>query len=206
MEKEAAPLIAAGEFSRREIFSKSVYDGVCFKEKVTVVISGVGKANAAAGVQIALFLGAKEIINFGFAGGLHKGLEVGGIYSVTSAVQYDYDLTQLNGKPVGTLDGRDTNFLPIDTPTIFAPARLGTGDRFNDSPVDHELLLSLGADVRDMEGGAMAQICLQCGVPFRSYKIVSDVYGSGSTTEQYLKNIALCTETIRRELPKIINA
>lgn len=207
MEKEAAPLVAAGEFKKRELFGKTLYEGELFGKKTAVLICGVGKANAAAGAQIAISLGADEVVNLGVAGGLHAGLKVGKIYSISAAVQYDFDISQLDGKPVGTLDGWDSNFIPLRTPEIFPAMRLGTGDRFNDSPADHELLTkALGADIRDMEGGAIAQICAECGVKCSSFKVISDVYGSGSTTEQYLKNLEICAKTLEKELKTIAEA
>ena len=55
-----------------------------------------------------------------------------------------------------------------------------------------------------MEGGAIAQVCMHAGVKCYAYKIISDIAGSGSTTEQYLKNLSLCSETLKRELKKIV--
>lgn len=207
MESEAAPLLSAGEFLRRKIYGKPLYEGALFGKKVGVIICGVGKVNAAAGAQTAISLGADEIVNVGVAGGLHDALKVGNIYSISAAVQYDFDLTQLDGKPIGTLDGRDTNYIPLQTPAIFPLMKLGTGDRFNDSPVDHELLVkTLGADVRDMECGAIAQVCSDNGVKCSSFKIISDIYGSGSTTEQFSKNLELCANSLKNNLKTIVEA
>ena len=41
-----------------------------------------------------------------------------------------------------------------------------------------------------MEGGAIVQAAKSAGVPVYSFKAISDVAGSGSTTDQYLKNRA----------------
>lgn len=207
MEKEAAPILAAADFTKRELFGKTLYEGELFGKECAVIICGVGKVNAAAGALLAVTLGADEVVNIGVAGGLHSGLEVGGVYSVSAAVQYDFDISQLDGKPVGTLDGREENYIPLQTPAVYPAMRLGTGDRFNDSAADHDLLTkTLGADVRDMEGGAIAQVCSDCGVKCSIYKIISDVYGSGSTTEQYLKNLEICANSLRRELQRIAEA
>ena len=86
----------------------------------------------------------------------------------------------------------------------FPRRALGTGDRFNDSPVDHALLLELGCDVREMEGSAIAQVCKYAGVPFVSVKAISDVYGLGSTTEQYKKNCALAILNLKAHLREIL--
>ncbi|MDE7265763.1 MAG: 5'-methylthioadenosine/adenosylhomocysteine nucleosidase, partial [Clostridia bacterium] len=59
------------------------------------------------------------------------------------------------------------------------------------------------ADIRDMECGAIAHVCMHAKIPCRSFKIISDLAGSGSTTEQYLKNLSICFETLTKELKNI---
>ncbi len=54
-----------------------------------------------------------------------------------------------------------------------------------------------------MECAAVAQVCAHAGVPLYACKIISDVAGSGSTTEQYLKNLSVCYETMKNQLEKI---
>ena len=39
---------------------------------------------------------------------------------------------------------------------------------------------------------------------FRAYKIISDLAGSGSTTEQYLKNLEKCAHTLENELENLV--
>lgn len=209
MEKEAAPVISALETERDFTFcGKRVLTGELYGQRVGIVICGIGKVNAACGTQIAIDeLGAEIIINLGVAGGLNGSLEVGNIYSVSSAVQYDYDLTQLNGTEIGTLDECKENYLPLCHVPCYPCKRLATGDRFNDSVQDYKLLTEfLNADIRDMEGGAIAQVCMHAGVKCYQFKIISDLAGSGCTTEQYFNNLSLCFETLKRELKNIAEA
>lgn len=206
MEKEAAPVTGEMQNTKRyEKHGKHVIYGTLYGEETAVIICGVGKVNAACGTQYAVDeLHADTIINVGFAGGLNGGVKVGEIYSVSEVVQYDFDLTQLNGTQIGTLDEFNENYLPLDICGGFPQKRLATGDRFNDSTADFLLLTkTLNADLRDMEGGAIAQTCIHANVKCREYKIVSDVAGSGSTTEQYLKNIAVCAQSLQKNLRKI---
>ena len=123
-------------------------------------------------------------------------------------MQYDFDLTQLNGGKQGTLDGETENFLPLFAPAAldFPRRALASGDRFNDSAADHDLLLSLGADIRDMEGAAIAQVCKYAGIPLVSVKAISDVYGAGSTTEQYKKNTARAMLNLKAFMGEIFAA
>ena len=208
MENEAEPIIRAMKAERNIVFcGKRILTGRLFGQKVGIVVCGVGKVNAACGTQIAVDeLGAEEIINVGVAGGLNSTLKVGEIYEISHAVQYDFDLTQLNGTAVGTLDECKDNYLPLYTPPVYPLKKIGTGDRFNDSPDDFKLLTKVvNADIRDMECGAIAQVCMHAKVKCLAYKIISDLAGSGSTTEQYLCNLSLCFSTLERELENIIS-
>lgn len=209
MESEAEVFLDEMETENiQTVFGKTVRFGRAFGKDVALVVCGVGKVNAAAGACAAVLKGADLVFNFGVAGGLNQKTEVAEVYLIEKAVQYDFDLTQLNGGKVGTLDEETDNFLPLFCPkSLDLPRRaLGSGDRFNDSPFDHELLLSLGADIRDMEGAAIAQVCKSAGVPFVSVKAISDVYGAGSTTDQFQKNLRFAMLNLKACLGEIFAA
>lgn len=207
MEKEALPILKNIEIEEDYSYcGKHVISGKLFNKPVSVVICGVGKVNAGCGAQIAVdLLKAYTVVNIGVAGGLNGGLTVGEIYAVSEVVQYDFDLTQLNGTEIGTLDECDKNYLPLTLlDGKFTAKRCATGDRFNDSKEDYNLLTqTLKADVRDMELGAIAQTCMHAGVKCVAFKIISDLAGSGSTTEQYLKNLTLCFTTLEKNLKEL---
>ena len=209
MDKEAEPVISAMEIeSDIKICGKRAVTGTIYGERCAVLVCGIGKVNAAAGTQIAIDrLNATQIINIGVAGGLNETLEVGKIYSISAAVQYDFDLADLNGTKIGTLDECEENYLPLDETDLYPLKKIATGDRFNDSKKDFILLTEeLKADIRDMECGAVAQVCMHAGVPCFAFKIISDLAGSGSTATQYKNNLKLCFETLNKELKNIITA
>lgn len=181
------------------LFGRRIVRGTLNGEDAFVVVSGVGKSNAAAATQLAIQeTGTKRIFNLGVSGGLDPAMRVGEIYEVADAVQYDFDLVQINGTEMGTLNERDTPFIPCRAEGRFAAKTLGTGDRFNDSADDSALLKKLGASLRDMEGAAIAHVCETAGVEFVSYKCISDVEGSGSMPEQYMENLKKCLEILTR--------
>lgn len=181
------------------LFGRRVVRGTLNGEYAFVVVSGIGKSNAAAATQLAIQeTGTKTIFNLGVSGGLDPAMKVGDIYEVSDAVQYDFDLVQINGTEMGTLNERDTPFIPCRAEGRFAAKTLGTGDRFNDSADDSALLKKLGASLRDMEGAAIAHVCETAGVEVVSYKCVSDVEGSGSMPEQYMENLKRCLEILTR--------
>ena len=209
MDNEAEPIVSAMKIERKFPFCrKKIFLGKLYGESVGVVVCGVGKVNAAIGTQIAVDeLGAETIINLGVAGGLNSGVCVGDIYSISHAVQYDFDLTAINGTEIGTLDECKTNYLPLAVSSAFSQKRIATGDRFNDSKEDYKLLTQvLKADIRDMECGAVAQVCMHAKVKCYAFKIISDLAGSGSTVEQYRNNLAVCFKTLSSELENIIKS
>lgn len=206
MDSEAEILLDQMEIENiQTMFGKTVHIGKAFGHDVLVVVCGVGKVNAAAGACAAIAKGADIILNFGVAGGLNDNTEVTEVYLIDKALQYDFDLTQLNGTKLGTLDGETENFMPLYCPAglDFPRRALGTGDRFNDSPIDHALLLELGCAIREMEAGAIAEVCKYAGVPLISVKAISDVYGTGSTTEQFKKNLKLALLNLKAHLGEI---
>ena len=86
----------------------------------------------------------------------------------------------------------------------FETKNLGTSDRFNDSPADYKLLTEeLDADIRDMEGGAIVQAAYAAELPVYSIKAISDLAGSGSTTEQFLRNKDRALSNLKAALPRI---
>ena len=104
---------------------------------------------------------------------------------------------------MGTLNEYTENYLALNTLDLpFEKRKLGTADRFNDSVADYKLLTEeLNADIRDMEGGAVVQAAYAAQLPVYSLKAISDVAGSGSTTEQYLVNKDKALVNLKAALP-----
>ena len=171
------------------------------REGDRMYICGIGKVNAAMATQRAIDEGAEEIINAGLCGGFGGEVEIGVTYEVTAAVEYDFDLAKLNGTRVGQLDERDTPFFECAHEGRLEGRILATGDHFNDSENDYHLIASeLGAQLRDMEGAAIAHVCERNGVRCRLYKCVTNIAGRGSMTGQYENNREKVLECLKNAL------
>ena len=109
----------------------------------------------------------------------------------------------MNGTSVGTLNEYTARELPLDRAgNAFPEALLATGDRFNDSLVDYRFLVEdVQADLRDMEGAAIAHVARRANVPLRALKAVSDVAGSGSTADQYHANLTHALKALSDAIP-----
>ena len=205
MQSEADILLEQMKITRSlTVSGKKVHVGMAFGKETAVCVCGVGKVNAALGAQILVSkFDARKLLNFGVAGGLNKGTELCAVYQIGEAVQFDFDLTQLNGTKIGTLDEYKENYLALNRFRASLPLKkLGTSDRFNDSPADYKLLTEeLKADIRDMEGAAIVQAAFSAELPVYSVKAISDVAGSGSTTEQFLINKDKALQNLKAYLP-----
>lgn len=192
MDNEAACVLdnLTDSLESRE-YGRRVVSGKLNGERVLVVISGVGKSNAAAATQFAIQSGADEILNLGVCGGFEPQMKIGDLYEVDRAVQYDFDLAQLNGTEIGVLNERTSPYIPMQTSGRYPAKTLATGDHFNDNTADLPLLAHLGVGLRDMEGAAIAHVCETAGVPCRALKCVTNVLGSGATG-QYAENLKHC--------------
>lgn len=209
MQSEAEILLDEMKIERSlTISGKQVFIGSAYGKQTAVCICGVGKVNAALGAQLLISkFDVKLLLNFGVAGGLNQDTELCNVYRISEAVQFDFDLVQLNGGKIGTLNEYEENYLPLnDLDFPFEKKRLGTSDRFNDSPADYRLLTEeLQADIRDMEGCAIVQAALCAKLPVYAFKAISDVAGSGSTTEQYLCNRDKALSNLKAYLPLIFD-
>ncbi len=207
MQSEADVLLDEMQIEQTVCLSeKSVHIGTAYGKKIALCVCGVGKVNAALGAQILIDKWqADTLLNFGVAGGLNKNTELCAVYQIESATQFDFDLVQINGTKIGTLNEYKENYLRVNELPVQLPKRkLGTADRFNDEPRDYKLLTEeLNADIRDMEGAAVVQAAHAAKLPVYMVKAISDVAGSGSTTEQFLQNRDRALTNLKATLPRI---
>ena len=209
MQSEADILLDEMRISRSlSVSGKKIHVGTAYGKNIAVCVCGVGKVNAALGSQILVSkFDVKKLLNFGVAGSLNKTTELCSVYQISAATQFDFDLVQLNGTKIGTLNEYEESYLSLNLlPAQFPKRKLATADRFNDSIDDYKLLTEeLNADIRDMEGGAVAQAAYAAQLPVYAIKAISDVAGSGSTTEQYLINKDKALTNLKALLPTIFD-
>lgn len=171
------------------------------KDGDRLYVAGVGKVNAASATQKAIDAGADEILNCGVAGGFDPAMKIADLFEIDRAVEYDFDLAQLNGTEVGVHNERTTPYFGLQTRGLFPARTLGSGDRFSDSQADLPVLARLGVTVRDMEGAAIAHVCEMNGVPCRILKCLSDVHGHGAMTDQYKANLSKALLSLAQAFP-----
>lgn len=152
--------------------------------------SGIGKVSAAR-TAAEIILGDRPdcIISSGCAGGLKRDLQV---FDVIAGAQYAYyDVWCGEGNLPGQVQGLPQKF-SADSSLLSAALSLDgggrrvhaglicTGDRFIESPEEADSISKIFPEALacDMESAAIAQVCLHYGVPFLSFRLISDVPGS----------------------------
>lgn len=125
-------------------------------------------------------------------------------------MQYDVDLSAVDGTAVGTLDGRRSPLFRLETVPGMPTARCGTADRFgggSSDAADAALLARIGCGLRDMECAAVAQVCERVRKPLYAVKVVSDVGRFPKpTAEQYRENMERCLARLADAAQEAVSA
>ena len=158
--------------------------------------TGIGKVNAAVGaVEMIREWRPDCLISTGVAGGIDASLEVMDVVAGAEVVYHDVDCGP--GNEPGQVQGLPPSYfgdprLLECAKSVHAEAKVAaglicSGDQFVESREQSEAIKArhpAGLAV-DMESGALAQVCHIYGVPFLSFRILSDTPGPKSRFKQY---------------------
>ena len=163
---------------------------------VLAYVGGVGKVNAAMSAQ--LFIDRYHpdwIVNAGVAG-CFRDLPIGAVMLADSFIQHDVDTTAM-GDPIGmvsTVDRVDFPTSQVERLSALLTAqgvahhvgRVATGEVFMTKGDRADWVAKTFAPALcEMEGGAIAQVCLRNGVKFTALKSVSDRLCQDNNAEEY---------------------
>ncbi|QAY71893.1 5'-methylthioadenosine/adenosylhomocysteine nucleosidase [Xylanimonas protaetiae] len=178
-----AETVAGRRFLRTEIAGRDV----------VLTLSGIGKVAAAATAAL-LCERADAVLMVGTAGGLGAGVEPGDVVVARELLQHDVDARPLAPRWVMPdwsverllADARLTAALEAAADDVVARRPGGVARRHAGLVVSGDLFVAtadasarLRADLPDvlaveMEGAALAQVCIEAGVPFGVARTVSD--------------------------------
>lgn len=140
---------------------------------IDVLYTGVGKVNAAYTLTKELTVrkmmkrSPKRVINLGTAGS--KIFKTGALVACNKFVQRDMDVTPLGFAPGET--PFEEGPVILEVPALFPDLDhgiCGSGDSFVTSE------LNVPCDVMEMEGYALAKVCIREGMPFAAIKYITD--------------------------------
>jgi adenosylhomocysteine nucleosidase len=88
---------------------KKAYSGTINGHPMILAISGIGKVSAALTTQIIIDKYNPDfILNFGTAGGMNKSVSILNYYAIEKSCQFDFDLRELDGVPLGYIQEYDS--------------------------------------------------------------------------------------------------
>lgn len=167
------------------------YTCVCGKLKKTDIVlmkCGIGKVNAAVGAtEMIRTFSPNYIISTGVAGGIDDSLRVMDV--VVSRQLVYHDMWCGPGTKRGEVQGVAENFegdkqmvrvaMALPTETKIHAGLICTGDRFITEQTELQEIKSAFTDALavDMESAAIAHVAQLYGVPFVSFRIISDTPG-----------------------------
>ncbi len=159
-------------------------------KKAILAVMGVGKVLAAMTTQFVLDnYPVTTLLNCGTGGGVEGEASLGETYLIEKCCQYDFDVSPFDRQTIkiGQLPRRESVFMHLHTPDsfkkVFELSCLATGDRFDDSDELVEFIKSnFNCPIRDMEGGAIAQVAEANNIPLVMLKGVSDYVGKNSVS------------------------
>tara|TARA_B100000780_G_C20942147_1_gene375736 strand:+ start:28 stop:561 length:534 start_codon:yes stop_codon:yes gene_type:complete len=153
--------------------------------------TGVGKINATYNLtKIIDKYKPEEIINFGTAGSIEKGLK--GIIECTKFYQRDMDVSALMNLEIGQTPFDNINEI-INSNDGYS---CGSGDNFVTGPI------TIKVDVVDMEAYALAKICKLESINFRCFKFISD-NANESASNDWMKNCEKGAKLFKHKLKKL---
>ena len=168
------------------------------KHNIVLMQCGIGKVNAAVGTTLLIRHFAPDcIISTGCAGGIDECLNVMDVVVSRELVYHDVDCGVTLGCELGQVQGLPLRFqgdtrlveaaTKLETNTHIHAGLICTGDQFITSRKALDKIKQNFPDglAVDMESAAIAQVCYLQGVPFVSFRVISDTPGADEHQKQY---------------------
>ena len=194
LKSEAQPLLNTLEGVKEfNLADKKAYSFTICNQNAVLIVSGIGKVSAALSTQLAIDeYNPDFIFNFGTCGGMDNTVEILKYYAIEKCCQFDFDLRELDGVPLGYIQEYHSVYFPtcLDGLDFLKKSTLASADRFtNDQNDINAIVNEVNCSLRDMEGGAIGQVCASNNVPLIMIKGITDVHGSGTAQEQFYQNL-----------------
>lgn len=196
MEIEVDAVLSAMEEKEETALGSMVFTrGRLSGMEAVVARCAPGKVNAALCAQAMIDRFAPRLVlNIGVAGGIGEGVRIGDVVIADACVEYDFNVSAAD-EDAGPGDlylpdsgDKPIRYLPCDQDLAGVLARqsqglyggthrgvVATGDRFVADPAFGEYLQKeFGALACEMEGGAIAHVCLVNQVPCAVLRTISD--------------------------------
>lgn len=220
---ENAEMMAIKEIMN-DIKEETIYNlvftlGNIDNKECVLVECGIGKVNAARTTQILIdkYL-VDYVINVGSAGGVNKDLNILDIVIGDKLVQYDFDISGAGNYEKGEICGTgkffnsDDRLVELSKDIIenmegrefnIVVGSIGSADLFCTDPnLGAKIREEFGVECVEMEGAAIAQVCMLDSIPFLVIRGVSDSPNGNNDIDfhTYLGIVSSRVATILKQL------
>lgn len=177
--------------------SLKFYTGSIYGKKIAIVKCGIGKVFAAMAAEaMAIKYSPRLIVNTGVGGALSRGLKPCDVVIAERLLQHDMDTSALGDEP-GLISGINKIYFESDARAnkiLLAAAKeldinatpgvVASGDKFVAEGFEKERIVrGFSADVCEMEGAAIAQVCFVNSIPFAVARAISDSADESSSMD-----------------------
>lgn len=191
MQEEVEQIVAVMDVEREETKASMTFRaGKLSGKDVVIVVSGIGKVNAAICTQILVDdFKVDYVINTGIAGSLNAAIDIGDIVISNDVLHHDMDATNF-GYPLGQVPRMDTLSFPADKHLIEVAknacakavpeigthvGRIVSGDQFiSDKATKERITKNFNGFCTEMEGASIAHTAYLNKVPFVILRAISD--------------------------------
>ncbi len=203
-----------------DIFDLHFFHGRILDTECVLVISGVGKVNAARTSQILIDnYEVAAIINIGVAGGVSTNLNVGDIVIGEKLVQHDFDITAFDHEKgyipnVGVFINSDEYLVNLASDVLdkekisYHKGVIASGDIFcTEEAMSMKIAKKFNALCVEMEGASIAQVAYLSHIPFVVIRSISDVPNNNNvvTYEEFLESSSLKVANVLKKIIESIN-
>jgi adenosylhomocysteine nucleosidase len=208
MDRELEAILADFDATHTErVLSRTFHRGVLHGREVIAVVAGIGKTAVATTTTLLVHhFGVRRVVLTGVAGRVSEQLAIGDVVVATHLVHHDLDASpifpryQVPSLGTARLDTDEAlSSLAYDAARSFIAAahRNGpkvarglvlSGDQFMSGRQIAGLLRRFPDGLAvDMEGAAVAQVCIESGTPFAIVRAISDG-GGAKEFERFLQH------------------
>lgn len=210
-----------GDVETEERAGFTFYRGKIFDKEIVLLLSGIGKVNAAMGTTLLIERFRPDcIINTGSAGGFSKDLSIGDIIISTEVRHHDVDATVF-GYEYGQVPRMPAAYIAnavlirmaeeaVDKLDNVGTSRglIATGDSFMHKDEHIHAVREKFPEIMaaEMEAAGIAQCCHNFGIPFVIIRAISDIAGDKDNQidfEDFLKIAALNSAVMVMEIIKL---
>ena len=203
-----------------DIFDLHFYHTIINDNECILVISGVGKVNAARTAQILIDnYHTDMIINVGVAGGVSQNLNIGDIVVGDRLAQHDFDITAFKHEKgfipnVGVYINSDEYLIQktcevLDKNKVnYHTGVIASGDIFcTEEAMSMKIAKKFNALCVEMEGASIAQVCFLSHIPFIVLRSISDIPNNNNviTYEEFLESSSKKVSVILKSLIEVID-